>query len=151
MWDNFAAVSAALYANPRKYRSCGPETNDRSRSGPQATARRHRGIFIPILRARSPNNAFYFPRFRDIVCMRVPCTHTGCDSIYACIPGGSRAFYVRREMQRDFKFAAVSCQNNDMRDNIGRVSINSASAIRPDFTLLNVYERGILTEFVAFV
>lgn len=61
-------------------------------------------------------------------------------------PGGSRAFYARREMQRDFKFAAVSCQNNDMRGNIGRVSVNSA--MRPDFSPLNVYGRGILTELV---
>lgn len=82
---------------------------------------------------------FYFPRFRDIAFVyarpvntygRVPFMHASRVDLERFMPW--------REMQRDFKFAAVSCQNNDIRDNIGRVSINSGSAIRPDFTLLNI-------------
>lgn len=70
---------AQRYANPRKYFSRESETNG---DYPRPGARRRRpGIFIPILRARSPEQRFYFlrararariPRIRRVTFMHAP-------------------------------------------------------------------------------
>lgn len=116
------------YANPRKCFSRGSETNVAILvSGSRHVA----DIFIPILRARSPEQRFYFPRFRDVARARIPRIRRV--TFMHAPPAGLGAFYARREMRRrrDSKFAAVSRQNNTMRRVILNVlEINSESAIR---------------------
>lgn len=119
--------------------SRGPETNDHSHPGPQAAARRRCGIFIPILRARLPNNALpYFLRFRDVA----SCAHI-YQRVHLC---------MHPEVDLERFMPGARCNGTSSlplflvkttRDNIIRVSINFGSAIRFDFILLNMYTEEI--------
>lgn len=89
---------------------------------------------------RARQTRFYFPPFS---CMRDPCTHTITRFPFMhASPVDLERFMPGARCNETSSLPLLPCQNNDKRDNIGRVSINSA--IRPDFSLLNVYGRGFL-------
>lgn len=86
---------------------------------------------------------FYFPRFRDIACMRVLCTHTDAIPFMHASRVDLERFMLGARCNETsslplFLVKTTTCEI------ISDVLVNSASAIRPDFTLLNIYGREIL-------
>lgn len=93
---------------------------------PHPGPRRRRGIFMPILRACSPNNASIFLAFVTSR-PRAHLVHTAC-YIYACIPDPEHFMLALREMQQRRNSKSLFFVKTEIRTaSIERIRIKSES------------------------